>query len=32
MGYAYTGDALLKASFEIMVPQPLDNRTVVNSE
>lgn len=32
MGYSYTGDALLRASFEIMVPQPLDNRTVVNSE
>lgn len=32
MGYAYTGDALLRTSFEIMVPQPLDNRTVVNSE
>lgn len=32
MGYAYIGNALLKTSFEIMVPQPLDNRTVVNSE
>lgn len=32
MGYTYTGNALLKTSFEIMVPQPLDNRTVVNSE
>ena len=32
MGYTYTGDALLRASFEVMVPQPLDNRTVVNSE
>lgn len=32
MGYAYIGDALLKASFEVKVPQPLDNRTVVNSE
>lgn len=32
MGYSYTGDALLRTSFEIMVPQPLDNRTVVDSE
>lgn len=29
--YKYTGDSLLRASFTVQVPKPLDNRTVVNN-
>ena len=32
MAYSYIGDALIRTSFTVKVPQPLDNRAVVDTE